>query len=98
MSEGYVQLPPNSTGSQIRTESGDATNQIPTGVQQEVVIVADAQGIFPGDSRQAPIKVVMVSEERFFAMLTELRKHTWILSQALGVSIDDDELTSLDHQ
>jgi hypothetical protein len=58
MAEGEIQLPPNSTGSIIRTQLGDdTTTEIPNDEMQEVVTLADRYGFLPGDRRQSSTMV-----------------------------------------
>lgn len=71
MADTVVQLPPNSSGIALRVISGDQTNLIPAGVTEEVVIPSDAQGLFAGDVRQAPLAV---ADTTLGAILEELRQ------------------------
>lgn len=84
MSESNVQLPPNSTGQQLRILTGDSTSQIPAGTGEEVVVVSDSMGLFPGDGR---MRSGPVTEQTMQEVLTELRRHTMLLSIAFGCEI-----------
>ncbi len=98
MPESNVQLPPNSSGAQIRTELGDGTTQIPSGVMQEVVTEADAAGAMAGDARQRTLAIHDPVQDQ---ILAELRRMNTLLlniaNQSLSPPIDmppiDDFLT-----
>lgn len=77
MADTTVQLPPNSTGQQIRIETGDATNLIPAGVGEEVVMLSDARGVLVGDARSVPF---VMESPTLDAIYTELR----IIRELLG--------------
>ena len=94
MSESEFQLPPNSTGVQIRTELGDGTTQIPSGVMQEVVTLGDSAGILQGDGRQRPLVVYNPTDD---AILAELRRMNTLLLAIANQSLADPvEMPSLD--
>jgi hypothetical protein len=86
MAEGIVQLPPNSTGAEMRTATGDGTNLIPSGVVEEVVVHSDAAGALPGDSRQAPIAVHDKTLENIAFTLSRI---LLVLETGLNVDIGD---------
>ena|SRR5579859_5666928 len=94
MPESEFQLPPNSTGVQIRTELGDGTTQIPSGVMQEVITEADAVGILAGDYRQRALTVYSPTED---LILAELRRMNVLLLAIANQSLADPvEMPSLD--
>jgi hypothetical protein len=84
MAESNVQLPPNSSGAQIRTEVGDVSNLIPVGVMQEVVTEADGAGILLGDARR---QVVSVTDPTAVLILAELRRMNLLLIQIANQSV-----------
>lgn len=85
MGESTLGLPTDGAGKQLRVELGDGTtNQIPSGVYEEVVVVSDAQGLFDGDGRRQPRPV---TEQTMQEVLIELRRQTLLLSIAFGSEI-----------
>ena len=87
MPEGTIELPPNSTGTSIRTEVGDgASNMIPLAVAQEVVTLADANGYLHGDKRMGALKVNDADALELLRMiLTELEATRIVLEQAFKI-------------
>lgn len=83
MAEGTLELPPDSTGQKLRVETGDYSNNIPTGVIEEVIIPSDASGNLPGDKRQ---RSLAVSDSTLDDVLAELKKISLVLQ--LGLNID----------
>ena len=71
---------PNSTGTEIRTKTGDGTTSIPSGVQQEVVILSDDLGNTQGDGRFTPVPV---SDDALVMVVAELQAIRELLELAL---------------
>lgn len=88
MAEGDIQLPVDGAGKQIRTEVGDGTNLIPSGVHTEVVAVSDAQGVFAGDARQLPVRVTS-RDDTLQLILESLQRIELILRVGLDVDVDE---------
>ncbi len=83
MAEGVVQLPPNSTGVEIRTQTGDGTNNIPSGVVEEVVTLADEYGYLQSDARFNDVQTVDQQLQEVLLVLRQI-----LLTLALGFNID----------
>lgn len=86
MAESIVQLPPNSSGVELRVEIGDATNNIPAGVVEEVIIPSDASGNLPGDARQRPLSV---SSDTLEEILAELQRISLVLQLAFNIDLGE---------
>jgi hypothetical protein len=83
MAEAVVQLPPNSTGQQVRFEKDGGNSQMPAGTAQEVVTLGDDQGSLPGDRRG---NAIIVQIDRMDDLVNALDQVAFLLMELVAMS------------